>query len=130
MDRPDLAPAPRAAALPDSRGLNAFDDDPSLRQLLPLYLPADLLAHLTPHLHRLGGLVGDALDDLAHSADRNPPVLHHRDRRGVDREWIEKHPAYRAMEQIAFGDLGLAAMSHRPGVLDWPARMPRRPSTR
>ena len=28
------------------------------------------------------------------------------------------------MEQIAFGDLGLAAMSHRPDVLGWPARLP------
>jgi acyl-CoA dehydrogenase len=124
MDRPD-SPRPAAdATLPDSRGRNAFDDDIALRQLLPLYLPAELVAHLTPHLHRLGGLVGDALDDLAHSADRNPPVLHHRDRGGRDRQWLEKHPAYGALEQVAFGDLGLAAMSHRPGVLGWPARLP------
>jgi alkylation response protein AidB-like acyl-CoA dehydrogenase len=122
MDRPQ--PYTQQAALPDSRGRNAFDDDRSLRDLLPLYLPADLLAHLTPQLHQLGSLVGDRLDELAHSADANPPILHHRDRRGLDRQWIEKHPAYGAMEQIAFGDLGLAAMSHRPGVLGWPERLP------
>jgi acyl-CoA dehydrogenase len=124
MDRPDAPRPSEPAALPDSRGRNAFDDDGALRQLLPLYLPAELVAHLTPHLRRLGGLVGDQLDDLAHRADRNPPVLHHRDRRGLDRQWLEKHPAYGALEQIAFGDLGLAAMSHRSGVLGWPARLP------
>jgi alkylation response protein AidB-like acyl-CoA dehydrogenase len=125
MDRAESPrPGDPTGALPDSRGRNGFADDASLRQLLPLYLPADLLAHLTPQLHRLGGLVGDTLDDLAHSADRNPPVLHHRDRRGLDRQWVEKHPAYRALEQIAFGDLGLAAMSHRPGVLGWPEKLP------
>jgi alkylation response protein AidB-like acyl-CoA dehydrogenase len=128
MDHLDPAPetphAARTAALPDSRGVNAFDTDGSLRGLLPLYLPAELLAHLTPHFTRLGALVGDRLDDLAHAADHNPPVLHHRDRRGRDRQRVEKHPAYVAMEQIAFGDLGLAAMSHRAGVLDWPASLP------
>src|SRR5271170_52294 len=124
MDHPEAPRPADPAALPDSRGLNAFDDDGALRQLLPLYLPAELVGHLTPHLRRLGGLVGDALDDLAHSADRNPPVLHHRDRGGLDRQWLEKHPSYGALEQIAFGDLGLAAMSHRPGVLGWPEKLP------
>ena len=28
------------------------------------------------------------------------------------------------MERLAFGDYGLAALSHRAGVLDWPAPMP------
>src|SRR5258706_4781613 len=120
---PPLAPLP-AGALPDSRGVNAFDDDASLQRLLPLYLPAALLAHLTPHLGRLGGLVGDRLDDLAHAADHHPPVLLARDRQGRDRQRLDKHPAYGALEQIAFGDLGLAAMSHRAGVPGWSAPLP------
>ncbi|MBV8165600.1 MAG: acyl-CoA dehydrogenase family protein, partial [Alphaproteobacteria bacterium] len=126
MDRPDPAPETphAAAALPDSRGVNAFDDDASLQRLLPLYLAPDLLAHLTPHLGRLGGLVGDRLDDLAHTADHHPPTLLTRDRQGRDRQRLDKHPAYVAMEQIAFGDLGLAAMSHRAGVLGWSAPLP------
>ena len=33
------------------------------------------------------------------------------------REAIDYHPAYREMERIAFGEFGLAAMSHRAGVL-------------
>ena len=112
------------AAVPDSRGINLYTADPALRRLAGLYMPADLLAHLEPHLHRLGGLAGGALDELAGQADRNPPILHARSRNGTDLQHIEKHPAYTAMEQLAFGDYGLAALSHRGGVLGWPDPMP------
>jgi alkylation response protein AidB-like acyl-CoA dehydrogenase len=113
-----------ASAVPDSRGLNLYRADPALARLASLYLPPDLHRHLAPHLDRLGALAGGALDDLAGQADRNPPVLHARQRSGGDSDRIEKHPAYRDMEQLAFGDFGLAALSHRGGVLDWPAAMP------
>jgi acyl-CoA dehydrogenase len=122
---PNPHPAPIGAeAVPDSQGLNLFRADPWLAPLLGLYLPADLLAHLAPHLDRMGGLAGGRLDALAAQADRNPPVLHHRTRRGEDAQHIDYHPAYREMERIAFGEYGLAAMSHRAGVLGWPAPMP------
>lgn len=113
-----------AEAIPDSHGLNLFRADPYLRPLLGLYLPPDLLDHLLPHLDRLGALAGGHLDELAGVADRNPPILHPRTRRGEDRQSIEKHPAYLEMERIAFGELGMAAMSHRGGVLGWPEKMP------
>ncbi|MBR0650858.1 DNA alkylation response protein [Roseomonas terrae] len=118
-------PAPVGAeAVPDSRGLNLYRADPALAALLPLYLPPDLLDHLTPHLDRLGGLAGGRLADLASTADLNPPELLHRTRRGEDAQSIAYHPAYREMERLAFGEYGLAALSHRGGVLDWPAPMP------
>ena len=112
------------ADLPDSRGINLFLADTHYRDLLSLYLPHDLLLHLLPHLERLGALAGDELDALAQVADRNPPVLKHRTRAGVDAQSIDKHPAYRRMEQIAFSEYGLAAMSHRSGVLGWPSALP------
>ncbi|BBK30603.1 acyl-CoA dehydrogenase [Stella humosa] len=112
------------AAVPDARGANLWRCDPTLGQLLGLHLPGPLLAHLAPHLDRLGGLAGDGLDGLAATADRNPPLLHHRDRQGRDRQWIEKHPTYQEMERLAFAEYGLAAMTHRPGVLDWPEPLP------
>lgn len=112
------------AAVPDSHGLNLYRADPMLARLAALYLPADLAQHLAPYLDRLGALAGDRLDELAGQADRNPPILHQRQRSGEDADWIEKHPAYRAMEQLAFGDHGLAALSHRGGVLGWPDPMP------
>jgi alkylation response protein AidB-like acyl-CoA dehydrogenase len=110
--------------LPDSRGLNLFQADPDYAGLLQHYLEPKLYAHLLPHLERLGALAGDELDRLAATADRNPPVLHQRTRTGADRQWIEKHPAYRRLEEIAFGEYGLAAMSHRSGVLGWPQPLP------
>ncbi|HVR28773.1 MAG TPA: acyl-CoA dehydrogenase family protein, partial [Thermoanaerobaculia bacterium] len=122
----ESAPADRRAqhVAPDCRGADFWELDASLRSLLPLYLAPALLAHLEPALRRLGVLAGGRLDELAAAADRNPPVLHARDRWGRDREWIEYHPAYREMEALAFGELGLHAMTHRGGVLGWPEPLP------
>ncbi len=125
MPDPAILPARTGAdAVPDSRGLNFFQADPMLARLARLYLPPDLAAHLLPHLDRLGALAGGRLDVLAGQADRHPPVLHPRSRTGADVPHIEKHPAYEEMERLAFGEFGLAAMSHRPGVLGWPAPLP------
>jgi len=127
-DAPDTAPLPAAQPLahpvPDQQGVNLYTSDPDLQALLTLYLPAPLLAHLAPHLQQLGGLAGGVLDSLAQTADQNPPVLLHRTRRGLDVQRIVKHPAYIELERVAFGQYGLAAMSHRPGVLGWDAPMP------
>jgi len=119
------ASARRSEALaPTARGLNFFDIDGSLRQLAPLYIDHKLLAHLTPHLSALGELAGNRLHDLSETAERHQPVLHARDARGRDDEWLEFHPAYREMEKIAFGQFGMHAMCNRGGVMGWPERMP------
>jgi acyl-CoA dehydrogenase len=110
--------------VPDSSGLNLYRADPTLARLISLYLPHDLATHLHPHLDRLGALAGGRLDALAGTADKNPPILHHRTRAGADRQSIEKHPAFVEMERLAFGEYGIAALSHRPGVLGWPAKLP------
>ncbi|HRH87177.1 MAG TPA: acyl-CoA dehydrogenase family protein, partial [Rubrivivax sp.] len=115
---------PRGHAVPDQHGVNLYDTDPDLARLLPLYLPAPVLQLLQPQLHQLGGLAGGVLDTLAHTADKNPPTLEHRTRSGIDAQRIVKHPAYVEMERMAFGRYGLAAMSHRAGVFDWPAPLP------
>lgn len=112
------------ALSPDLRGANLYTIDPVLRGLLGLYLTPELAAHLEPHFVRMGKLAGGRLDELAHLADRNPPSLHVRDRQGRDAWRIEKHPAYIETEKIAFADFGLAAMSHRGGVLNWPDPLP------
>ncbi len=120
----DAGAAAATLAVPDSYGLNLYRADPTLARLASLYLPADLDAHLAPHLDRLGALAGGELDRLAGQADRNPPVLRPRTRRGEDRQTIEKHAAYQEMERLAFGEFGLAALSHRGDVLGWPTPMP------
>ena len=110
--------------VPDQHGVNLFHADPDLAALLRVYLPPDLFEHLLPHLQELGGLAGGLLDTLAQTADKNPPELVHRSRTGVDAQHIVKHPAYVELEKVAFSRFGLAAASHRAGVLGWPAPLP------
>ncbi|MTH96188.1 acyl-CoA dehydrogenase family protein [Roseibium sp. RKSG952] len=108
---------------PDCHGLNFYEIDRSLQDLLTLYVPEDLRVHLQPHLERFGALVGNEVDDWSRLSDRHPPVLHHRDPRGRFEDWIEFHPAYRNMEDVALGEFGLAAMIHKAGVLGWGSPM-------
>ena len=108
----------------DCRGMNFYRIDRGLHELLKLYMDPKMRAHFEPHYDLLGELAGGKLDELAEAADKHPPVLHLRDRFGRDEDWIEYHPAYREMEKVAFGELGLHAMSHRGGVLGWPEPLP------
>ena len=112
------------AIAPDTTGQNFYRNDRALRDLLGLYLPADLVAHLHPHLDRLGELAGGRLDECARISDRHTPVLVHRDKVGRDIQHIEYHPAYRELEHAAFGTFGIHAMSHRKGILGWPDTYP------
>ena len=118
------APAGSDHVAPDCRGTNLYRADHGFRALLPLYMPDELRRHLEPHFDAMGELAGGRLDELAATADRNPPVLVPRDRFGRDAETIDYHPAYREMERIAYHDFGLHAMSHRGGVLGWSAPVP------
>jgi alkylation response protein AidB-like acyl-CoA dehydrogenase len=118
-EAPPPAPIP-----PDCAGQDFHATDRALRDLLAIYLPRDLHDALEPHYARLGRLAGGRLDELARIADRHGPVLHPRDRYGNDEDWIEYHPAYREMEQIAFGDFQFHAMAHRAGVLGQSAPLP------
>ena len=116
---PDRTQAPHGAhhIAPDVHGRNFYAIDRQFQDLMSLYMEPGLLAAMTPHFDRLGGLAGNRLDDLAMTADKHPPVLQPRDRFGRDEDWIDYHPAYREMEKIAFEDFGMHAMSHRAGVL-------------
>jgi alkylation response protein AidB-like acyl-CoA dehydrogenase len=117
-------PVQSQTAVPDRHGANLFLSDPSLASLLKIYLPADLYEHVRPVFEELGAAAGGRLDDLASTADKNPPTLVHRSRAGQDRQQINKHPAYIELERMAFSQLGLAAMTHRPGVFGWPQTLP------
>ncbi|HEX7966965.1 MAG TPA: acyl-CoA dehydrogenase family protein [Stellaceae bacterium] len=113
-----------AGAIPDSHGINLYRADRDAAALFAHYLPDALYRHLDPHFDRLGALAGSHLDDLAAVANHNPPTLRLRRRSGEDCNIVEKHPAYVELERIAFSEFGLAAMSHRGGVLGWPEPMP------
>ena len=118
-ERPRNLASAHTSPSPESRGLDFYRSDRSLTALLGLYLPQAELRHMEPHFQRLGRLVGDRLDDLAREADKTPPRLEPRTRAGEDRQAIVKAPAYREMERLAFGELALASLSHRP-ALGWP----------
>ncbi|MFV0297328.1 MAG: acyl-CoA dehydrogenase family protein [Hyphomicrobiaceae bacterium] len=108
----------------DCHGWNFWAADRGVQDLARLYLDADSLNHLMAHFDRMGELAGGRLDTLSRLADRHGPVVHPRDQFGRDEDWIEYHPAYREMEQIAFGDFQFHAMAHRPGVLGMDRPLP------
>ncbi|PRE13272.1 acyl-CoA dehydrogenase family protein [Burkholderia multivorans] len=107
-------PAAGASNIPDSRGLNFFSVDPDLGALLRLHLGDAHYTELEPQLRALGARVSGELDEWASRADKHPPVLEHRNRRGEAVQRIDKDPAYVALERVAYSELGLAALSHQP----------------
>jgi acyl-CoA dehydrogenase len=121
--RQDAAPKANLLA-PDTTGMNFYRADPVLADLLRIYLPDALFRHIEPHLDRLGALAGGHLDECARLADRHTPVLHQRDKFGRDTQTIEYHPGYRELENAAFGEFGIHAMSIRKGILGWPDKYP------
>jgi acyl-CoA dehydrogenase len=126
--RPDaLGAAARFAAqdgMPTTRGLNFYVADPNLEYVCSTVMEPDVLARARPLLLEMGAVAGDELDALAADADRHPPTLRPYDERGCRVDEVVFHPAYRAMEKVAFERFALAAMSHREGVLGWPGRVP------
>ncbi|HLZ72400.1 MAG TPA: acyl-CoA dehydrogenase family protein [Dehalococcoidia bacterium] len=125
-DRPGAAPEPAPAygAMPDSDGANFYREDFNLGRALRRYLTPAEFAHAERILTDAGEAAGGELNRLAMIADKNPPQLVRYDRRGQRVDRVEKHPAYREMERIAFERFALAAVSHRDGALGWPGRMP------
>jgi acyl-CoA dehydrogenase len=65
-------------------GLNWYSCDPTLQFLLRRHLGADGLAWATPHLERVGALMGGPIAERAELTDRNPPELEKYDRWGRD----------------------------------------------
>jgi alkylation response protein AidB-like acyl-CoA dehydrogenase len=110
--------------IPDSFGVNLYDADPEFERLLRIYLNPAVFSHVEPQFRHLGALAGAELETLALTADVNPPVLHSRARSGAAADRIEKHPSYIELEKFAFGEFGLAAMSHRGGVFGWNDKLP------
>lgn len=118
------ATAQRPLLMPEAAGSNFFLADPNLAFALQRLLPPEQYQRALPILSELGSVAGGELDALAREAERHPPALHQFDQRGERVDEIDYHPSYQAMERIAFGRFGFAAMSHRPGVLGWPDRVP------
>ncbi|HEV7129276.1 MAG TPA: hypothetical protein VGN32_17720, partial [Ktedonobacterales bacterium] len=106
----------RIGAMPDTRAINFFEADHYLRFLLDRRLPENEREHGVSLLRELGALLGARIEDLAAEADRQTPTLRTRDKRGERLDEVEVSRAYREMEQIFYGQFGLAAMNFREGV--------------
>ena len=119
-----MSTLPAPDAMPTTRGMNFFLADPNLAFVCASVMRPEDFARARPHLAAMGATAGDELDALAAVADKHPPTLRTHDERGRRVDEIVRHPAYAAMERIAFERFGLAAMSHREGVLGWPGRVP------
>ncbi|MFD7293164.1 acyl-CoA dehydrogenase family protein [Streptomyces sp. NPDC059897] len=104
--------------------MNYADRDPALRPLLDRVLSAEDRGRIEPHLVELGELAAGELDRHAALADANPPHLVPYAPDGTRIDEIAFHPAHDRAAAIAYERFGLAAMSHRPGVLGWPTKVP------
>lgn len=101
--------------------MNFVDADPALRPLLDGILAPDDRARIEPILDDIGHTAAGEIDRLAAVADAHPPTLRQYDPTGERIDEVDYHPAYQRLRELAFQRYGLAAMSHRPGVLGWPA---------
>jgi acyl-CoA dehydrogenase len=119
-----LTPTLTYRNIPDGHGTNAYLSDPDFASLLRIYLDHEIMTLVEPRFIKLGGLVRGELEQLALTADRNPPTLQPRARNSSDLQKIEKHPSYIALERYAFSEYGLAAMSHRGGVFGHIEKLP------
>ena len=110
--------------IPDSNGVNAYFRDKSFAKLLEYYCGKELFEQVENKFIELGEVVGSELEELALSADKNPPKLKKRSRVGELSNDIEKHPDFIKIEKFAFEKFGLAAMSHRHGVFGMQKLLP------
>ncbi|MCH6265369.1 acyl-CoA dehydrogenase family protein [Neobacillus citreus] len=115
-----LSLEPKLGGMPETEGLNFFLDDPNLDLLMRFYVSKDEYEKALPLLSKLGDVAGTELDGLSRDADQHPPVLVPYNRQGERVDIVKYHPAYHRMEEIGYGEFGLVAMSHRPGVMGWP----------
>jgi alkylation response protein AidB-like acyl-CoA dehydrogenase len=77
-------------------GRNWYTTDPSLQRLMRRYLGAEGLAWATPHLERLGALMGGPIATRAEETDRHPPHLEKYDRWGRDISEVVMPPTFEA----------------------------------
>src|SRR4051794_38076259 len=88
--------------MPDTKGLNYFDEDRNLLFLLNRYLSVEDFNRAKPLLAELGEIAGNKLDQLSRTADKNSPQLHSYDAKGNRIDKIEFHPSYHEMEHLGY----------------------------
>lgn len=85
-------------------GLNWYDADPTLQFLARMYFDDPALAWATPHLERIGALMGGAVAEWAVEIDRNPPFLERYDRWGNESSRVVLPSAFQSSRAAVEGD--------------------------
>ena len=112
-----------SGSMPDTKGLNFFEEDQNLSFILKHYLSIENYNRALPHLKELGEIAGTRLDELSRMADKHTPELINYDAKGERVDEVAYHPSYKEMESLGYGKFALVAMSHKP-VLGFPAKLP------
>lgn len=85
-------------------GLNWYTADPTVQALMRRHLGADGLEWATPHLERVGALMGGPVAAWAEETDRNPPRLEKYDRWGRDVSQVVMPPSFEASRAALVAD--------------------------
>jgi alkylation response protein AidB-like acyl-CoA dehydrogenase len=101
-------------------GLNWYSCDPTLQFQMRRHLGDEGLAWATPHLERLGALMGGPVAARAEETDRNPPRLEKYDRWGRDISQVVMPPTFleskREIVENSFATSEFAAVAEEAGV--------------
>lgn len=89
--------------------------DPAFAALLRRLLSPDTYGWLAPQLEAMGAAASTRVDPLARVADRQGPVHRPFDALGRRVDEIVHGPAYREMEEVAYGS-GMVALKYEPEV--------------
>ena len=101
-------------------GRNWYTCDPTLQLLMRRYLGHDGLGWATPHLERVGALMGGPVAERAEQTDRNPPWLEKYDRWGRDVSRVVMPGSFeesrRALVEDSFSSPAFRDEARRAGV--------------
>ena len=73
-------------------GLNWYEIDPDLQDIVKRYVPENERASAEAHLREAGALIGGPIAERAEMTDRNPPRLERFDRWGREVNRVIHHP--------------------------------------
>lgn len=95
---------------------NWFDSEPRLQAILARQLGEETYRRALPRLRRMGERAAGDVAGWAQIADHQGPRLVSFDRHGERLDEVEYHPAYRWMQEVAYGE-GIVAASYEPALV-------------
>lgn len=101
--------------IPQPPHVSYWEGSAALRALLVSKLSSEDLEWSRPYFESVGRLAGHEVSSLAQVADREGPRLVQWSERGERIDRIDYHPAYRRMQQIAYGS-GMIGLKYDRGT--------------